>query len=103
MDAKQLLDINPVLIDRVRLVIMATLSAAKDAVDFTTLLETLELTKGNLSAHLRKLEDAGLVQVTKEFVDRKPRTTYSCTKQGKKEMIKYLNGVEALLGAGSRK
>jgi DNA-binding transcriptional ArsR family regulator len=103
MNPRQLLDINPVLIDRVRLVIMAALSGAKEAVDFTTLLETLELTKGNLSAHLRKLEEAGMIEVTKEFVERKPRTTYSCTKEGRKEMARYLSSVEAMLAVTGKK
>ena len=40
---------------------------------------------------------SGLVKVHKEFVNRKPKTTYACTKQGRKEMQKYLSSVEALL------
>lgn len=97
MDVSQLLDVNPVLVDRVRLAIMANLALADGAVEFTTLLQELELTKGNLSSHMRKLEDAGMVKVHKEFVARKPRTTYRCTKKGKQEMQNYLVAVEAIL------
>ncbi len=97
MDVSQLLNVNPVLVDRVRLAIMANLALVDSAVEFTTLLQELDLTKGNLSSHMRKLEDAGMVKVHKEFVARKPRTTYRCTKKGKQEMQNYLVAVEAIL------
>ena len=97
MKPADLMTINPLLADRARLAIMANLSLAGGPVDFNTLLEELQLTKGNLSSHIRKLEEAGLVAVHKTFVDRKPRTTYVCTKEGKTEMRHYLSTVEALL------
>ena len=103
MDPKELLEFNPLLSDRVRLVIMCTLSATEEPIDFTTLLNTLELTKGNLSTHMRKLEDAGLVKVYKGFVERKPRTTYACTAKGKKEIGRYLKKVELMLQMAKRK
>jgi len=92
-----LLNVNPLLVDRVRLAIMAHLALAGGPVEFNTLLEELELTKGNLATHLRKLEEAELITVHKEFVGRKPRTTYVCTARGKKEMRSYLGTIEALL------
>jgi len=92
-----LLNVNPLLVDRVRLAIMAHLALAGGPVEFNTLLEELELTKGNLATHLRKLEEAELITVHKEFVGRKPRTTYVCTARGKKEMRSYLSTIEALL------
>ena len=92
-----MLNVNPLLADRVRLAIMANLSLSGGPVDFNTLLEELQLTKGNLSSHMRKLEEAELVAVHKEFVGRKPRTTYVCTVRGKTEMRNYLNTIEALL------
>lgn len=97
MKAADLLNVNPLLVDRVRLAIMANLALAGGAVEFNTLLQELELTKGNLSTHLRKLEEAELITVHKEFVGRKPRSTYVCTTQGKKEMRSYLSTIEALL------
>lgn len=97
MKATDLLNVNPLLVDRVRLAIMAHLALAGGPVEFNTLLEELELTKGNLATHLRKLEEAELITVHKEFVGRKPRTTYVCTARGKKEMRSYLSTIEALL------
>ena len=97
MKVTDLLKVNPLLVDRVRLTIMANLALAGGPVEFNTLLEELELTKGNLSTHLRKLEEAELITVHKEFVGRKPRSTYVCTAKGKKEMRSYLSTIEALL------
>ena len=97
MKATDLLNVNPLLVDRVRLAIMAHLALAGGPVEFNKLLEELELTKGNLATHLRKLEEAELITVHKEFVGRKPRTTYVCTARGKKEMRSYLGTIEALL------
>ena len=79
MKSSGLLNVHPMLFDRVRLAIMAHLSFASRPVDFNALLDDLALTKGNLSTHMKKLEDQGLVKVEKKFVGRKPRTTYRCT------------------------
>ena len=97
MNTGDLLDVNPILIDRVRLAIMTHLAVTKGVVDFNTLLQELELSKGNLSTHMRKLEGAELIKVKKEFVGRKPRTTYSCTTSGKAELKRYLAMLETLL------
>ena len=91
------MSIHPLLADRARLAIMANLSLAGGPVDFNTLLEDLQLTKGNLSSHIRTREEAELVTVHKAFVDRKPRTTYACTSKGKTEMRHFLITIEALL------
>ena len=88
---------HPLLYDRVRLAIMATLAAVPEPVDFKTLLSSLSLTKGNLASHVRKLEEGKLLVVTKEFVGRKPRTTYQCTELGLKEVRTYLEHVESVL------
>ena len=88
---------HALLSDRVRLAIMATLAAATEPQDFNSLLESLQLTKGNLSAHSQKLEEAGLIEVKKEFVGKKPRTTYACTEKGKGELRQYLAQIESML------
>ena len=80
---------------------MAHLSFAEAAVDFNTLLQSLELTKGNLSTHMKKLEDGGLVKIDKRFIGRKPSTSYRCTKKGKKEVQNYLTTIESVLKASS--
>ncbi|MFZ6679562.1 transcriptional regulator [Undibacterium sp. Tian12W] len=97
MSTKDLQRVHPLLSDRVRLMIMVHLSIAGGPVDFTSLLAALELTKGNLSTHLRKLEEATLISVNKEFIDRKPRTTYACTSTGRQDLQTYLNTIESLL------
>jgi len=94
---KNFLNTNKLLNDKVRLAIMATLSTGDEALEFNHLLEKLELTKGNLSSHMRKLEEAGLVEIKKEFVGKKPKTTYLCTEEGKKECKEYLSALESLI------
>ena len=101
MTSTDLLNVHPVLFDRVRLSIMAHLSFAEAAVDFNSLLRSLELTKGNLSTHMKKLEDEGLVKIDKKFIGRKPRTSYLCTKKGKKEVQNYLTTIESVLKASA--
>jgi DNA-binding MarR family transcriptional regulator len=78
-----------------RLRIMSALMALRrdDALDFSTLGETLALTDGNLGAHLQTLEDAGYVKIEKSFVDRKPRTYIRATARGR---ARFEEHVEAL-------
>ena len=97
MKASELLDSNPLLSDRTRLAIMALLAASKDPMDFKSVLGALEISKGNLSSHIRKLEEAGYVEVKKEFVERKPLTSYICTEQGRKAVTKHLKHLEKVL------
>ena len=97
MVPNELIDVHPSLFDRVRLGIMAHLSLTKKAVDFNTLLTDLELTRGNLSTHMKKLEHDGLVRIKKAFIGRKTRTTYICTSKGKKAIQIYLSAVETVL------
>ena len=88
--------IDEVIHGRVRLGIMAFLSGA-DSAEFSTLKQRLQLTDGNLSVHLRKLEDAGYVEVIKQFVGRKPQTQARITKAGRTAFTKYLQAMSALV------
>ena len=97
MKSSGLLNVHPILFDRVRLAIMAHLSFASTPVEFKVLVDDLKLTKGNLSTHMKKLEDQGFVRIEKRFISRKPRTTYRCTAKGKKEIRHYLSTIEAVL------
>jgi len=97
MNVSELLNVNPVLVDRVRLAIMASLALAKGPVDFNTILIELELTKGNLSTHMKKLEQAQLIEIKKQFVGKKTKTTYSCTQGGSEAILNYLATLEAVL------
>lgn len=88
--------IDEVIHGRVRLGVMAYLSGAESA-DFNTLKARLQATDGNLSAHLRKLEDAGFVTVEKSFVNRKPLTTLTLTDAGRKAFSAYLDAIGKLV------
>lgn len=68
-----------------------------DTVDFTMLKETLNLTDGNLASHLAALEKSEYIQVTKSFIGKKPNTSYSASKQGKKAFKEHLDALEALI------
>ena len=88
--------IDDVIHGRIRLGVMAYLSGAGSA-DFNTLKTRLQATDGNLSAHLRKLEDAGFVQVEKAFVNRKPLTTLTLTDAGRTAFAAYLDAIGKLV------
>lgn len=70
-----------------------------ETVEFTYLRDKLATTDGNLSGHLSKLEKAGYVSVQKQFVERKPVTTYRITERGRKALLSYVSDLKALLGA----
>lgn len=89
--------LDDVIHGRVRLGIMAILSGVECA-DFNTLKARLQTTDGNLSVHLRKLEDAGFVEVAKRFVGRKPLTEASMTEAGRKAFVAYLDAMAGLVG-----
>ena len=89
--------IDEVIHGRVRLGIMAVLSGV-DSADFNSLKARLQTTDGNLSVHLRKLEDAGFVAVTKRFEDRNPLTEAARTPVGRKAFVAYLDAMQGLVG-----
>jgi DNA-binding MarR family transcriptional regulator len=81
---------------RVRLGVMAVL-LANDSVSFNDLKESLDLTDGNLASHVAALEKAGYVLVNKQFVGKKPNTTYTATTEGKAAFQEHLAALEKLL------
>jgi len=92
--------IDEVIHGRIRLGVMAYLSSVGCA-DFNELKARLQATDGNLSVHLRKLEDAGYVTVEKAFVDRKPRTSIQLSDEGRAAFVRYLDAMQKLVsGAG---
>ncbi len=97
MSLKDFLAFDSLLSDRTRLAIMATLTSSEEPIDFNTLLEQLDLTKGNLSSHMRKLEDAKLIKVSKRFIDRKPKTTYVASTRGSLELKNYLTQIQNVI------
>src|SRR5262245_59929477 len=84
--------------ERVRLGIMSAL-AVRDELTFNELKGLFDISDGNLGAHARKLEDAGYVSCTKSFEDRRPRTAYRITQQGRAALNRYLDHVEAVIRA----
>jgi DNA-binding transcriptional ArsR family regulator len=78
-----------------RLAVLTALSACESA-DFVFLQRITALSKGNLGAHLSKLEQAGLVTMAKEFVDRVPRTTVTLTDDGRDRIDSYWRELERL-------
>jgi DNA-binding MarR family transcriptional regulator len=78
-----------------RLAIMTVLSSVRDA-DFVFLLRATGLTKGNLSSHLSKLEEAGLVEIEKRFIRKKPNTSVSLTPLGRERIAQHWDRLERL-------
>ena len=81
---------------RLRLGIMAYLAHA-EAADFNALKAALKATQGNLSIHLRKLEEAGYIAIDKSFLNRKPLTRARLTEAGRKALKTYLDALSKLV------
>jgi DNA-binding MarR family transcriptional regulator len=75
--------------------IMAQLYVVQSA-DFLFLQRQTQMTPGNLSAHLSKLEDVGYVEITKEFIDRKPHTALALTKKGRDAFKQYRRNIKQI-------
>ncbi len=89
-------NINKAFESKVRLGIMSVLMV-DDRVDFSSLKDTLHLTDGNLASHLRALEEAAYLRVEKQFVGRKPNTTYHATDLGREAFKNHLDALEQLI------
>lgn len=89
-------EIDDAIHQKARLGIISALLALGEA-DFRLLRETLSLSDGNLSTHLALLEERGYVSVKKEFILRKPRTTYTPTEAGRAAFQNYLTTLERIL------
>lgn len=89
--------IDDVIHGRMRLGIMAYLADA-EAADFNELKALLDATQGNLSVHLRKLEEAGYITIEKSFLGRKPLTRARITAKGRAAFKTYLEALGKLIG-----
>ena len=89
-------DLNKAFESRIRLGIMSVLMV-NDSVDFGTLKEMLKITDGNLASHIAALEKLEYVKVNKQFVGKKPNTSYEVTKVGKKAFRDHLDVLEKIL------
>ena len=92
-------ELNEIIHQPVRLRIMAVLVTLDqgDEVDFTYLRDLLEVTDGNLGAHLRKLEEFGYIIANKTFVERKPRTYVTARTEGRKVFQEHVAALESIL------
>ena len=88
--------LNKLFESRVRLGIMSALMV-NDWMDFNSLKELLKVTDGNLASHLSALEKNELVEVQKQFVGRKPKTTYRATVMGRRDFQAHLTALEKLI------
>ena len=96
MAAFDIARLDDVIHGRMRLGIMAYLAGAEVA-DFNELKRVLDATQGNLSIHLRKLEDAGYIGIEKSFLGRKPLTQARITPAGRQAFAAYLDAIAALV------
>jgi DNA-binding transcriptional ArsR family regulator len=87
--------------ERVRLGIMSAL-AMNEKLTFNELKSLFDVSDGNLSAHARKLEEAGYVVCTKSFEARRPKSEYRITHIGKRALLRYLEHIEAVIKATRR-
>lgn len=92
---EQLANLDRTVHDPARLAILTALSACERA-DFLFLQRITGLTKGNLSSHLSKLEEAGLVEIEKRFVEKKTQTLIRLSDSGRKTLESYWQEMEAL-------
>jgi DNA-binding transcriptional ArsR family regulator len=90
------LKLDRVIHEKGRMAIMSLLAANRE-LSFTELREALGMTDGNLSVHLRTLQEAGYVGLTKSFQNRKPLTTCSMTAAGRKAFSEYIDLLEQIV------
>lgn len=87
--------------ERVRLGVMSAL-AVNEHLTFNELKSLFQVSDGNLSAHARKLEEAGYIDCSKSFEGRRPRSEYRLTQVGRKALHRYLEHIEAVIKATRR-
>ena len=95
-DLQPLAEIDKLIHEPARLMILATLHAVESA-DFLFVARQTGLTRGNLSAHMSKLETAGYIDINKEFVDKIPRTLLRITPEGRTALLDYTNNMKQVL------
>jgi DNA-binding HxlR family transcriptional regulator len=88
--------LNKAFENRIRLAVMSVLSV-NDSASFNHLKELLEVTDGNLASHLKALENMNYITTTKQFIGRKPNTTYQITTLGRDSFQKHLEALEIFL------
>ncbi len=82
--------------NKIRLGIMSALFV-NDSLDFTRLKELLNVTDGNLASHIHALEESGYIFVNKQFIGRKPNTSYIITRNGRKAFQEHIQVLEKII------
>jgi DNA-binding MarR family transcriptional regulator len=90
------LQLDRVIHEKGRLAIMSMLAASPE-LSFTEMRDALGMTDGNLTTHIRTLQEAGYVSITKSFQNNRPLTTCSLTAAGKKAFAGYINLLEQII------
>lgn len=96
MNPEPFLQLDRVIHEKGRLAIMSLL-AASPQLAFTEMRDTLSMTDGNMTAHVRTLQESGYVSVTKTFQGGRPITTYSLTNEGKTAFASYIDLLEQIV------
>jgi DNA-binding MarR family transcriptional regulator len=89
-------ELNKAFESRVRLGIMSILMV-NDSVDFLTLKEMLQVTDGNIASHITALEKLQYIEIKKQFIGKKPNTSYLVTNAGRKAFTEHLDALEKLI------
>ncbi|HZM03353.1 MAG TPA: transcriptional regulator [Candidatus Saccharimonadales bacterium] len=96
MNTKPFLQLDRVIHEKGRLPIVSLLAASTE-LSFTELRDTLKMTDGNLSMHIKTLQEAGFVAVTKSFQRQRPLTTCALTPAGRKAFANYIDLLEEIV------
>lgn len=96
MNPETFLQLDRVIHEKGRLGIMSMLAASPE-LSFTEMRDALAMTDGNLTTHIRTLQEAGYVSITKTFQKKRPLTTCSLTAAGKKAFASYINLLEKVI------
>ncbi len=96
MNPEPFLQLDRVIHERGRLAIMSMLAASPE-LSFTELRDTLEMTDGNLTTHMRTLQEAGYVSIAKSYRNRRPLTTVSLTPTGRQVFADYIALLEQIV------
>jgi DNA-binding MarR family transcriptional regulator len=101
VNPEPLLQLDRIIHEKGRLAIMSLLAASAQ-LSFTELRDTLNLTDGNFTAHIRTLQEAGYVAATKNLQGSRPLTTFSLTEAGKRAFTDYINLLEKIVQEAKR-
>ena len=96
MNPETFFQLDRVIHEKGRLAIMSMLAASSE-LSFTEMRDSLGMTDGNITAHVRTLQEAGYISVTKEFKSRRPLTTYALTTKGRQAFTTYINLLEQIV------